>query len=228
MENVSKKSCPKCGFKNNTEAKECFRCGVIFSRYEAMKQKKISKAGAEINKCKKCGSPIPKNSKDCPYCGVEIPQGPGMERFAKGIFVFIVIIASFWYFIGKEDSAPSKKPKETQEQKIERIARQEQERIQRYAKRVNLSVQRYKNAVTKYGKPPYSGESFVKYYLKDHYLKDPDSLKIEKCSPLYLGAKGWHGFVQYRAKNSFGGYEQESKRFVIRHGKIVNFQKIQD
>lgn len=62
-------------------------------------------------------------------------------------------------------------------------------------------------------------------YLKSH-LRDPDSLKYESWSPVFLfenkNNKYWATRVTYRAKNGFGGFTKESKMFLIQHGQVVS------
>lgn len=46
---ISMISCPKCGFKQNS-SNECIKCGVIFSKYEISKVKKLQEQGRSIDK----------------------------------------------------------------------------------------------------------------------------------------------------------------------------------
>lgn len=219
--------CPKCGFKREPDDIECPRCGIIYSKYKGAEKKRNQNIASKqppakktnLTKCTDCGAGISKNAKACPHCGAPVKKKP---KLGCGV-IFLVMFLAIAFVVVTADKKPTK-PTETPQQKSERIAKQKQERLERDAKKVNLSVSRYKAACAKYGKPPVGRERIAKYFLTDHYLKDPDSLVVEGYTPLYLGSEGWQGAIRYRAKNSFGGYVRESKRFVIRQGKIVSFE----
>lgn len=70
--------------------------------------------------------------------------------------------------------------------------------------------------------PSFGGEYAINKYLKNCYLKDPDSLVIMALSEPKWGNKlGWEVACRYRAKNSFGGYVVEQKIFYIHQGNVV-------
>jgi hypothetical protein len=54
-------------------------------------------------------------------------------------------------------------------------------------------------------------------------LKDPDSCEVLVASEIGGSVdRGWTQMVTYRAKNSFGGYDKESRNFVISNGQVVS------
>jgi len=222
-------NCPKCGFKRELNAVECPKCGIIYAKYKAIQEKRkqnISqkqppvKKRPNLTKCGDCGGDLSKRAKTCPHCGASVVKKPIRTGCGAILLVMIFAIA---FVITTGDKKPTK-PTETPQQKATRIAKRQQETLKRNAQKVNLTVSNYKAAVAKYGEPPAGRERIAKYYLIDFYLKDPDSLIIEGYTPLFLGPNGWQGAVKYRAKNSFGGYLRETRRFVIRQGKIVSFE----
>jgi hypothetical protein len=53
-------------------------------------------------------------------------------------------------------------------------------------------------------------------------LKDPDSCEVVTATGIAGDLeKGWLQLVTYRAKNSFGAFEIETRGFVISHGRVV-------
>ncbi len=79
--------------------------------------------------------------------------------------------------------------------------------------------------VARFGEPPYSSAwdrsvSCVERYLR-MAAKDPDSLVFENWSEVFYSEDGWVVRCDYRAKNSFGGYERAANWFVIRQGRVV-------
>ena len=61
----------------------------------------------------------------------------------------------------------------------------------------------------------YSAKSEGRRVLKNA-LRDPDSLQIIKESVVPTGAGHFDYCVSYRAKNGFGGYEEEVATFDVR------------
>ena len=55
----------------------------------------------------------------------------------------------------------------------------------------------------------------VRYYLKEFYLKDPDSYKSVDWSDIHKTDNGYRVTHKYRAKNSFGAYVTEYKTFYL-------------
>jgi len=89
----------------------------------------------------------------------------------------------------------------------------------------NVNKDEQAKRIEKFGEPPQNSAwdgsvKCVKDYLKA-IAKDPDSLKYESWSEPYYSEEGWIVRCNYRAKNSFGGYEREIKYFLIRHGAVV-------
>jgi hypothetical protein len=69
----------------------------------------------------------------------------------------------------------------------------------------------------------------VESFLKDEYLKDPDSYESIEWSAVVIDTtkkeSSYKYFVRhkFRAKNSFGGYEIENKVFYLDStGKVIN------
>lgn len=55
------------------------------------------------------------------------------------------------------------------------------------------------------------------------YLRDPDSLDLIECSPVFeYGSDAWAQAVRYRARNGFGGMNVEAQIFVIKNGKVID------
>lgn len=52
-------------------------------------------------------------------------------------------------------------------------------------------------------------------------LRDPDSLRIDRCTKPEKSKRGWKSFCRYRAKNGFGGYASDYNLIVIRNGKTI-------
>lgn len=63
----------------------------------------------------------------------------------------------------------------------------------------------------------------VKLYLK-RVVADPDSIKIEGCTPVYKTNDGWLVGCTYRGKNAFGGLIQQSNWFTIRHKEVIKME----
>jgi hypothetical protein len=57
----------------------------------------------------------------------------------------------------------------------------------------------------------------VKMYLEE-VAKDPDSLKMDRCTDFRADGPSWVVECRYRAKNSFGGMNVEAQRFFIQAG----------
>jgi hypothetical protein len=60
----------------------------------------------------------------------------------------------------------------------------------------------------------------AKIWLKNN-LRDPDSLEIIKMEPMGGDAKSLVLAVEYRAKNGLGGYNVETKLFLVKNGEIA-------
>jgi hypothetical protein len=69
------------------------------------------------------------------------------------------------------------------------------------------------------GKIPF-GEAVVSVYLKQS-LNDPSSLKDLNCGRITAGSSAWEIDCKYRAKNSFGGYVVENRRFLLKGNNVV-------
>lgn len=230
-----KELCPKCK-TYALPGTNCDKCGTPIPGIKKLEslanrtQPPPKEPNKKLFSCHDCGAIISRSANACPVCGTKIKNivtkaAHSILQVGCGLIALAILTPIVYgVFISIFGGKPQKQ-EETQSQKIEQIETQKQERIQQNASELNLSVKRYKDAVKKYGEPPSSGGVILaKYYLIDHYLNDPDSLKMGGYKKLILGPDGWHGFVEYRAKNSFGGYVRESKRFVIRNDKIVSFE----
>ena len=69
-----------------------------------------------------------------------------------------------------------------------------------------------------------SAEMYVRRFMKQDYLKDPDSYESISWSDLMKAGDGTYYITHsYRAKNSFGGYVIETKIFHLdSEGNIIN------
>lgn len=66
----------------------------------------------------------------------------------------------------------------------------------------------------------------VQDYLKT-VLKDPDSVKYEKWGKVLKNDKGYTVWVQFRSKNSFGGYVRSMYSFSLDlQGNVISFEKM--
>jgi hypothetical protein len=66
----------------------------------------------------------------------------------------------------------------------------------------------------------------VQDYLKT-VLKDPDSVKYEKWGKVLKNDNGYTVWVQFRSKNSFGGYVKSMYSFNLdSQGHILSFEKL--
>ena len=77
----------------------------------------------------------------------------------------------------------------------------------------------------KFGKKPTQNGFDSSYRVVKSYLesvaKDPDSIKIETCTPVSIDEKnGWLVGCDYRGKNSFGGMTRNSNWFLIKKEKV--------
>lgn len=61
----------------------------------------------------------------------------------------------------------------------------------------------------------------VQYYLKEFYLKDPDSYKSVDWSDIHKTDNGYRVTHKYRAKNRFGAYVTERKTFHLNDEFII-------
>jgi len=58
-------------------------------------------------------------------------------------------------------------------------------------------------------------------------LKDPDSVKYEKWGKVLKNDNGYTVWVQFRSKNSFGGYVKSMYSFNLdSQGHILSFEKL--
>lgn len=93
------------------------------------------------------------------------------------------------------------------------------------AKGIERERQVYEADVARRGKlpehSPWDGSiREVDRYLKSA-LKDPDSYEHERCGDIYGEGDFWTVECQYRARNSFGGFVRERKKFFIRFEKVA-------
>lgn len=83
--------CPKCGcVANPPDATECMHCGIIFSRYQEVKNKQL------LMTCKVCQKEISKNAASCPHCG-EIYSGEFSNQHRSKEIKFHSGYAGFWF-----------------------------------------------------------------------------------------------------------------------------------
>lgn len=66
----------------------------------------------------------------------------------------------------------------------------------------------------------YEAKNAVKQYLYEN-LRDPDSYEAVAWSKLNSAGGNFIIDHRYRAKNGFGGYNVETKKFIIKDGKVV-------
>lgn len=67
----------------------------------------------------------------------------------------------------------------------------------------------------------------VEDYLKNEYLRDPDSLKIIESSQVVKTNIGYIVRCKFRAKNGFGGYNVQNMIFYLdSSGKVINCEEI--
>ena len=110
MENTKKRfgKCPKCGTVNESTAKECVGCGVIFKKIktrpnatEIEQEKPIGEKTDGKVKCSNCGKLFAPHAEFCPYCegkpikkqNEENPNEINANKLAIVIAaVFIVVI----------------------------------------------------------------------------------------------------------------------------------------
>ena len=74
---------------------------------------------------------------------------------------------------------------------------------------------------------PYAEASYAAEQWLKANLRDPDSLEIINTAPVSNGDIGALITVQYRAKNGFGGYNVETKLFLVKGFKVVETSDVQ-
>jgi hypothetical protein len=79
--------------------------------------------------------------------------------------------------------------------------------------------------IEKFGEAPTASGWDGSYRAVNQYLervaRDPDSIKMERCTGVYATDKGWLVGCNYRARNGFGGMNLEFNWFTIVHGHVV-------
>jgi hypothetical protein len=63
----------------------------------------------------------------------------------------------------------------------------------------------------------------VEEYLRQ-VMNDPESLKMDRCTPVYHVEAGWLVGCDYRGRNAFGGMIRQSNWFIIRYGRVVEMK----
>jgi uncharacterized protein (UPF0297 family) len=76
-----------------------------------------------------------------------------------------------------------------------------------------------------FGKPPTQSKWDGSYYPVEKYLQkianDPDSIKIDSCTGVYITKNGWVVGCDYRGRNAFGGMIRQSNWFTIVHDRVI-------
>jgi chromosome segregation ATPase len=67
--------CPKCGFSQEDSFEECLKCGLVFSKFEAM-QRKMEVTQSRYSPGAEGDTPNPENEPALPVDGTEAPEPP--------------------------------------------------------------------------------------------------------------------------------------------------------
>lgn len=91
------KSCPKCGFKNERDAVECQRCGIVFEKYEMIQRKKIEENEQEERLTKKATQQDTSEPSQKKY---NTTSQQRHQKLVNPVIVVSIIVALVISFIG--------------------------------------------------------------------------------------------------------------------------------
>lgn len=139
---------------------------------------------ANLKKCKACGAAISKNADSCPQCGEPQKRKPIGCGSAIALVVLVAIVAAM---LGGDPSDTSSTPKPPPT-----AAELRQQQIERQFSAWDGSHYALEKSVKKALKDPDSYQ-----HIETRYSDDGDHITV---------------VMQFRAKNSFGGYDVSTAR----------------
>lgn len=202
-------------------------------------------------KCKECKEEISSKAKLCPKCGAPTPKKTSLFTWIVVIiFIAIYISISSNNESTEKEYKPAvaKIQQKTEKQiiKEENILLAKVKKIPvaeiylnknaydgllklrpnnaKYKEKYNKYSAKVDTLVLKIGEQPLGDWDGVPYPIEKYLnetLKDPDSIKNEKCFSNGFTNNGWNFTCSYRAKNGFGAYVLEKRTFIVAKDVVV-------
>lgn len=98
--------------------------------------------------------------------------------------------------------------------------------LKKYQAKADKQEKRRNRRIASFGKPPIQSGWDGTYHVVKSFLKsaakDPDSIKLSKCTDVKVDDKeGWLVGCEYFGKNSFGATVRNSNWFIVKHNKVT-------